>query len=178
MTYGPAKRRDIARSVLPSTSRLGARQDLAGIKRRARRNLRRDLHTIAHPGAAGPVLDAWDAAPIGPATYPSGEIRSAVWRRRSSDKLGPLLRWAKATTADVPIEDRLTTIARHFDDNLIGRHALGHVADTRHFRIPSDVLSWWDRLGAGVPGPSSAPRIEAVALAALEDGRHGELTAG
>src|SRR5262249_8062663 len=144
MTYGPAKRRDIARSVLPSTNRQRARRELAVAKRRARRLVRKDLAGLTRVPGAADVVDAYDEARFDPLATAARSVRYAVADRRLDDKLGPLERWARAITRDVPLEDRLDAVRRVLDDNLIGRHALSHLELDDHFYVPYVHDLWWE----------------------------------
>lgn len=175
MTHGPAKRRDIARSVLPSTQRGTARHDLADLKRQARRAVRQDLRAIAAPAAAGDVVDEYDAAPFDPRRYPGADIRLAVDQRRGGDKLGPLIRWGRATTRHLPLEDRLPAVSRLFDDDLIGRHAISHLELDPHFRVDHPHTRWFDRFRYRPPAAPDPGELRAIAHAALEHGEHAEL---
>jgi hypothetical protein len=172
MTHGPAKRRDIARSVLPSTDRKAARRKLAAVKRKSRRAVRSDLRSIGRPSRAEPVVAEYDGAPFDPAAYPDAEINRTVRRRRDADKLGPVFRWANATTRDLPLEDRLPAIRTVLADNLAGRHALSHLEWDDHFRIPEGCLTWWDirRLR-----PVRRIDLLAITMRVLEEGDHAEL---
>ena len=178
MLHGPAKRREIARSVLPSTHRRSARDDLASLRRRNRRTIRQDLHIIARPARADAVVEDYDGNPADLRSYPNADIGYAVRRRRNGDKLGPLFRWARATTRHLPLEERLEAVRRLFDDNLIGRHALSHLERDRHFRVVHEHdRRWWvDRDRTGRSRIDESERgVRAVAVEALEHGRHAAL---
>jgi hypothetical protein len=167
MTHGPAKRRDIARSVLPSTRRAAARHELARLKRAARRRLRQEL---AH-------LDRDDLVDrVDPRGYPTREIRDVVWDRRLGDKLGPLLRWARATTRDLPSGDRLDAVARVLGDDLIGRHAISRLERDSHFRRPDAPLDWIDLLlrRSETPPADATPDLRRLAVEVLAGGRHAD----
>jgi hypothetical protein len=178
MLHGPAKRREIARSVLPSTRRQSARDDLASLRRRNRRTIRRDLNVIARPARAEAVVDDFDGTPADLRCYPDSDIRYAVERRRDGDKLGPLFRWARATTRHLPIDERLEAVRRLFDDNLIGRHALSHLEQDRDFRVVHEhERHWWfdrDRTGRS-RSADAATSVRAIAAGALEYGDHAAL---
>lgn len=93
MLHGPAKRREIARSVLPSTRRKSARDDLNVVRRRNRRVIKQDRHVIARAGNAGATIENFDETRANLVAYPNADIRYVVARRRDGDKLGSLLRW-------------------------------------------------------------------------------------
>lgn len=133
MLYGTAKRREMARSLLPSTARKTSAARLAGIRRRARRNTRQQLRSLITPGGPGTVGDAYDT-PVDLRAWPQREIRDAVWERRLYDKVAPFQRWAVATTRHLPAESRLHAVWAIVPHNLIGRHALSHVDHLEHFK--------------------------------------------
>lgn len=135
--YGKAKERDMIRSVLPSTRRKGAREDLAIIKRNARRSSRQSLHVIA--------LDheAWDETPE-VYDYPDTEIRYAMYERRDGDKISALQRWAPSKVKGIRPLDALSKIKALLPDNTIGRHAVSHVDHLPEFCIetPNKYGPW------------------------------------
>lgn len=122
-TYGPSKQRDMIRSVLPSKSRKGARDDLNNARRAARSEARsrmsvyrgyvRDIDEIEHDIA----LD----------DYPTERIGEIVDNRREADKLGPLFRWAPAQVEHLPQHERLDAMRALIGNTPMGRHALGHL---------------------------------------------------
>ena len=88
------KVKDISRSVLPSTGRKGARDARRIIHKRQRtRELAglTEYRRTADPDDETPDFRG-KAAP---------EITYMVRRRRASDKIGPLVRWAQATIASM-----------------------------------------------------------------------------
>src|SRR5262249_13876426 len=123
------KRRDMARSILPSKNREAARVSLAKVKRAHRHAVHQELGAYA---AAHIDTDEDDPDDRGEGVdlgaYPDGEIGMIVRRRRGGDKLNHFIRWAIAITGDVPVESRLSTMGGMLDDGLIGRHALTHLA--------------------------------------------------
>lgn len=141
--YGEAKKRDICRSVLPSTKRKGARLDLQQIKQRNRSKVRRELRQIAQPQAADEVVANYDEASYDLNHYPYEDIRSAVYDRREGDKLGALTRWAPHLVEDVRREDRLSKLRSILPDNLIGRHAISHLEYHDDFYLPNSSR-WYD----------------------------------
>ena len=76
MLYGTEKRRQMARSILPSTSRRGSAEDLARVRRGHRRRINQELHHLAPPGARvdDHLLGLIDAGPD-LRRYPTAEIR-------------------------------------------------------------------------------------------------------
>lgn len=124
------KRRDMARSVLPSTARKSARLNKACGNRAHRRNV-----TL--------TLDAW-AKEIDPYDFeghvlePEHDNRrdptwdGVVWERRAHDKLS-VVRWAERLCETLPeLKDacyleRYAFFKKVMPDSLIGRHALSHI---------------------------------------------------
>lgn len=133
------KRRDMARSILPSKNREAARAALNHTKRGHRHAIHQEL--AAFRGVARQLgvddPDDWDEH-VDLGSYPDAEIGVAVRWRRRGDKVNHFIRWAIATTADVPIEDRLTTLSAMLDDGLIGRHAMTHLADEPQLSPPRE----------------------------------------
>ena len=89
------KARDMARSVLPSTARKGARDTRADIRGRERVRERQMLHHLR--GYVDP--DDFEGV-LGEELH--REIGEMVWHRRSADKVAPLMRWAERTVARDP----------------------------------------------------------------------------
>ncbi len=179
MFHGPLKRREIARSVLPSTRRKFARHHLAALRRRNRRAIGRDLRAIARASRSAAVVDVFDDALVDLRAYPDSDIGMAVWNRRDGDKLGPLLRWGRARTRNLPLDERLEAVRRLFDDNLIGRHALSHLEWDPHFRVVHEHERYWsldsDRLRRSCDDDHRASALRALVGEALEHGDHAAL---
>lgn len=123
------KRRDIARSILPSTRRKEARAAKAASARRARaRNVAR-LHRLMRS------LDDIDSFEEDLHSYDLDDNGwdGMVEQRRDGDKLGPIMRWAEATIASNPrlaegdFWVRRSYFAAILGDTLAGRHALSHI---------------------------------------------------
>lgn len=161
------KARDMARSVLPSTRRRGARQGRAHARSRERSHLRaalRDLASCDDPDDYEGDL-TWEAR---------REIGWMVEDRRTGDKVAPLMRWAERKLVTDPelaaasFDERTTHFRGLLPDGLIGRHALFHLR-----WVLDDEVPWWRRQRATRPGPRPTLRekVEAIVLA----GRHGEL---
>ncbi len=134
------KRRDMARSVLPKNRR-PARQALARAKRANRRVITQDLHKITPTefSADADCVEWDDRRDL--RRYPDAEIHSTVRRRRGGDKLNPFIRWAIASTADVPIEDRLPQLRARLPGGLIGNHAMSHLEREPQLR-PAQAHDW------------------------------------
>jgi hypothetical protein len=133
--YGDEKRRQMARSTLPSTSRKGARDDLRNIKQKNRAQVRRNLRALIKGGVAPYVEENYDEASFDFESYPNHEINYAVRDRRDREKLGPALRWAPHQVAHLRREDRLSHMYTIMPDTLAGRHAVGHMDYLDEFRI-------------------------------------------
>lgn len=148
MLYGDPKRRQMARSILPSTARRASAARSAGIRRRSRRRTGQQLRSlIAAPGACA-AAEASDDARFDALAWPQHQIKDAVWERRLNDKVAPLQRWAVAFTRDLPSEGRLDAVRAVLPNDLIGRHAISHIDFLDHFtghlvqrRRPATVAS-------------------------------------
>ncbi|TNE86584.1 MAG: hypothetical protein EP330_22885 [Deltaproteobacteria bacterium] len=126
MLYEEEKRREMARSILPSTSRSAAKNK-ARIRRANRRKTRQALKQWLRDELPERVdLRAEDRH----------LTRWVVQSRRGADKVNPFIRWATAVTAGLPVEDRLSAVRGMLPRGLIGEHALSHLAWTEHFRPP------------------------------------------
>ena len=131
--WGEQKKRDMARSILPSTKK---RSD----------KMRREIHKSARVQerillAHTPDGEAWlEEGPDfeGVERARNLETRNFVDIRRSSDKVGPFIRWAEQRTKDLPTEDRLSYLKGVLPDSLIGEHAVSHLKWNDHFRDPSN----------------------------------------
>jgi hypothetical protein len=113
------KHRDIARSILPSTSPRPARHDLAAAKRHTRRAVRADLRALRRDDYDDGVADLTRTA--------DREINQIRRRRRARDKLNHFEHWAVRAMRDIPIEDRLGWLRSVLPAGLIGDHAMSHL---------------------------------------------------
>jgi len=119
------KRRDIARSVLPSKARRAAKVDRRNIHHAERSATRAMLHRAITDGD-----DGFDDAVDYPYRFRVAEF---VEYRRSKDKVEPLIRWARRTIVldrrlrDATPAQQLDHFRRTLPDNLIGRHAIFHL---------------------------------------------------
>jgi hypothetical protein len=167
------KIKDMSRSVLPSTGRKSARDNRRIIHKRQRA---RELAAITvyrrdtDPGSVTPDIRG---------TYGS-DISQMVCGRRAQDKVGPLIRWAKATIAADPFlrsasrVEQLAYFAGLLPDTTIGRHAVLHIGQ---------ALEWDERRARynasrpSAPGPHVA-KMERELRQILEDGLHATLNTG
>lgn len=147
MTYGDSKVRDMCRSILPATNRKSASEDARRIKRHNRRMTRQTLDAwrseIDPDDFEGHVF-SYDDAPACGSGWDGGNIKAVMWDRRDHDKLGPMLRWAVAITADIddPV-DRRSHMRQILPNNLIGWHAMGHIEFLDEFDIDDRPLRSW-----------------------------------
>lgn len=139
------KRRDMCRSILPSTGRAWARDAANTVRRKHRRGIRQDLHLVAQfedPDVFEVDLRR-DTNRVDGGYY--GSIRVVVLERREADKVGPLMRWARETLKTLPGTDidRYMWFKAILPDNTIGRHALSHLRPL--FVLPGDEYRgyWW-----------------------------------
>lgn len=126
-TYGAAKKRDMARSILPSTKKNG-------------QDDRRRVHKRARTHERGLMGCAWDDDDADFDTVEhtrARETRNLVEERRFKDKAGPFARWAERVTKDLPQENRLSYLRSLVPDTLIGEHAVSHVEWKDHFEDPT-----------------------------------------
>ena len=173
MRHAIDKRRDMARSILPSNHRRAAGRALAATKRAARRRYRQRLTYATAAGQIDALLDRLD-----PREYPDVEIRLLVQRRRSADKLNHFERWAVTVAARFPLEERLSALAAMLPKGLIGRHAVSHLV-----RLPGvspDAPDWREesllmRARRAEQQALALERLRAGITAVLVDGRHAEL---
>jgi hypothetical protein len=167
------KIRDISRSVLPSTGRKAARDYRRTIHQQQRA---RELVAVtayrrdADPESVTPDLRGTYALHI---TYMVGE-------RRGRDKVGPLIRWAKATIdADprlrsAPRKDQVAHFARLMPDTTVGRHAVQHIEQALEWR---ERRARYNASRPAAPGPHVA-EMERQLRQILEHGLHSTLNAG
>lgn len=142
MAYGEEKARDMARSLLPSRWRKGARKERALIHRGSRREPKAALARLAHEP------EGWETRPF-PKDTTRRELRWVVSHRRGADKVNPFIRWATAVTRELPRESRLSHIRGQVPRGVIGEHALVHLKHTEAFEDPVERdwrQAWWWRI--------------------------------
>lgn len=127
------KERDMGRSVLPSTARKAARYD----KRAANKQYRASVRN---------AIASFDGEDIEESLIRDGRRRSNMgWmrsERRGADKIAPLVRWAEAKVADLPMEDRECYIRKVLPDGIIGDHAWTHVKYSDAFDMDPVEYFW------------------------------------
>jgi hypothetical protein len=165
-TYGRAKSRDMARSVLPSTARKGARFERASIHRAHRHAVRQRLR-----GSGDPVdLD------LGAYTrWPQGRIKGMVYDRRGADKVAPVMRWSVRVTAHMPIESRLDWLRSVLPDGTIGRHAMSHVDRLKELDYIQEWRFWWPYQPGFPARPDPGVALKVRVRWALDAGLHKNL---
>lgn len=125
MYYGDEKRRQMVRSILPSTRRRSAKAKLRLVKKSNRAFVRKELRAA--------VLDP-DRLDDVDLRYPYTEIRDAVQERQAADKLNHFERWAVTVTAHIPEPDgRLAKMVATLPKNLVGWHAVSHLKGYTEF---------------------------------------------
>lgn len=173
MLHGPAKRRQMARSILPSRARKEARARLRLIHRAYRRRVAQRLNADRRRLGTVDVDELFD---LGESTRsPDRAVREVVLDRRLADTLNHFERWAVAVTRGFRLEDRLSRLRSWLPEGLIGAHAESHlrfVADISP-RGP-DACCWW----CSPPAASRESERESARLAlrrTLERGLHADL---
>lgn len=137
MLYGDQKSREMARSILPSTSRSSdAWRSL--IHRAARREARGSLRALTN---SAQVWD--DGLEFGERSW--REISGFVAMRRGGDKLNHFIRWAAASTRELAPHERLGSLRATLPDGLIGEHAMDHLRRDRRFAAPDITRRRWVR---------------------------------
>jgi hypothetical protein len=132
VTYGEKKIKDIAEGILPATRNAA----------RAGRKARRSIHKTARARTRMELIAGDDG--VAASTLARHAIVQQMWRRRQADNLSALFRWAEKTTRHISDpEDRYLAVQAVLPNNLIGRHALSHIAYIEGFRKPGDDPDRW-----------------------------------
>lgn len=150
------KPRDIARGVLPSTARKGARDKKRNFHKTHRACQRRVNHELLRAGLEHVddvetqlVYDGYHASTQHPSLSWDETMPDIIDARRSADKLGPLLAWGRSThdrlmtKPEWPVEDKIAYFKALLPDTLQGRHALGHLLDM--LRLSTDNFYYYSR---------------------------------
>lgn len=143
------KTRDMARSILPSTSRRSARDNRRISHKRARALNRARLHRASTFG--------WDTDEAGDPfdDYTTDLGNRSRWfddtlvgSRQAADKVNPLIRWATVLIDRDPVlrdggyDERYRYFAGVLGDTLPGRHALSHLEHLFGRRNPHEYGHW------------------------------------
>ncbi len=111
---------------------------------RAARKARRQIHKTGRARSREEELAGGDGRLA--STLERHEIVEQMRHRRGADNLSTLFRWAERTTRHISDpEDRYLAIQTTLPNNLIGRHALSHIAYLDGFRKPGDDFRRRDR---------------------------------
>jgi hypothetical protein len=174
--HGDEKRLTMARSVLPARAhtRKAARLDKRRVHHTVRASERAALATI--------LLDEeFDERPLAPDAQTraaGGGVRTVVRRRRASDKLGPLIRWANANADDLGPDpaSRCAALRSMLPGGIIGDHAMTHIQRESAFRVAPESL-WWARRGPDPDRPRHLQSLHDRLVHRLlrDQDRHGEL---
>lgn len=149
------KRRDMCRSILPSTAPKSARESKQNANRRLRRNTANIIASYDWNGDP----DEYDTFYNDLAALEfsvSEEIKEMVSERRGHDKVAPIMKWAEKITdhLDDP-EDRRAHMWQIVPDNLIGRHAMSHIEYQDKFYVADEYNNGY------VPGEYARRQAEA-----------------
>jgi hypothetical protein len=176
------KARDIARGVLPSTARKGARDNKRNFhathrhaQRQVNHAIERSLTTITDDGTLAhdpdlyddfeerEVFDGYTASTKKVSLGWDGDMSEIVDRRRGADKLGPLIAWARATEKNKMIgwtnADKMAYFKAVLPDSLQGRHALGHVESA--LDLEADEFRYGNRYYRNRPADLTCDNVRA-----------------
>ena len=169
------KRRDMARSILPSKYRSPGRL-VAKAKRANRRAISQELHSLTTDATRQRY--EWDEL-MDLRAYPDAEIQQLVRWRRNGDKILHFERWAIAITRDLPHEDRLSHMQSVLPDGLIGDHAMSHLRDLPELNPSPPQYGRFSRAEMErrravrmASAQERRRRLVAAIQAAIEDGQH------
>lgn len=137
-TYGDDKKRDMSRSILPSSWRW-AKETRRRHHKKARTHERilLDELDVSQLDLEEGICDVGDFT--GLEKTRSRDLRGMVKMRRSSDKVAPMMRWAESITKTLPIEDRLSKVRAIMPKGVIGEHAVSHLVWNDHFRTSNNI---------------------------------------
>lgn len=121
MYYGDEKKRQMARSILPSKRGRSAKNNLQAIRRNKRRAARQDLRLMVAEENYGEFTERH--------LYrdENNDIHREVRERRDGDKLTHFLTWAIKVTDGLEPDARMAHMVKILPDNLIGWHARSHL---------------------------------------------------
>lgn len=130
MLYGDEKRRQMARSVLPSKKGRTAKRELTNIRRNKRRTARQELHLSLLEEDHGEFTER-DLH-----QDPNGLMAYAVRDRRDADKIAHFMKWAIKVTDDDGHNDpreRMAFMMKVLPKSIIGWHARSHLEGLPEF---------------------------------------------
>jgi len=139
MLYGDEKTREMARSILPSSSAKGARDDKRHVNRLTRHNrkqaCRKALQFVHGDLNLEGAEDITEETDFGEGRR-RRDIRWVVDRRQGADKLAHFERWAIKVTGDMGDDPggRLARMRSILPDDLIGGHAISHLRFLDEFK--------------------------------------------
>lgn len=160
MIYGENKARQMARSILPSTRRKAARENLRAIKQSHRALVRRELRRLDEENEPRDCFD--------PRGYPTGKIAYEVRERQNADKLGHFEKWAVEISKGIPEADgRRKWVRALLPAGLIGDHAMTHLDNYDAFETNTWRYSYrWKY------GPDLTPEEQAKAVREAREAVH------
>lgn len=167
--YAEAKRRQMARSILPSIAANGSRHTRALIHRSYRRSVNQHLAGLSRCTDPAEV-DLGDLT-----RYPQHRIREMVRDRRAADKLNHFERWAVRSTMDIPVQNRLSHLRSVLPDGLIGDHAVSHLRWIDKIVPPAEHDWRYRRSGRYPQRPDPVPVLAARLRTLVETGGHAQL---
>lgn len=134
----------MGRSVLPSTARKGAREEIRAAHSEARQRQAQLLDAVASAACLCDDPDAVDCPLCDadlPFTNPQRKVKYAVRDRRGADKVAPLIRWADAQIPEGTYPDEAYVMMKAMlPPGLIGDHAMTHLDDVLPERNPFEHL--------------------------------------
>lgn len=137
MYYGDEKKRQMARSILPSKKGRSAKNNLQAIRRNKRREARQDLRIALKEENHGEFTERHLHRDE------NNDIHREVRERRDGDKLTHFLTWAIKVTDGMEPDARMAHMVKILPDNLIGWHARSHLRFVDEFDIDVARLEHW-----------------------------------
>jgi hypothetical protein len=132
------KSRDLRRSILPSSSRKGARNSKRYARKRSRSNIRQALAHYDFENEFGDYNELDDFV---------RETRAAVFLRRDFDKVAPIISWAEDLRKKYPNaepDEMYTRVRAVLGHGYMADHAITHIEfSVEGFRLNEEAWSWW-----------------------------------
>lgn len=127
MIYGDEKRRQMARSILPSRARVWARQTKRHLNKQVRHRVKQELREVLFDADHG------EESEVDFCEEPHWAF--FLWERRAADKLAHFETWAVEITKHIPEPSgRRAHIRSLLPEGLIGWHAMEHLRNYDAFR--------------------------------------------